>query len=62
MFSLYISEAYKSLKREKGASLLTIFAIVISIIICTLSIVSIFLSTEFNKSLIEKIYCEFIFG
>ncbi len=54
MFSLYISEAYKSLKREKGASLLTIFAIVISIIICTLSIVSIFLSTEFNKSLIEK--------
>ena len=54
MISLYFSEAYKSLKREKGASLITVFAIVISIIICTMSIVSIFLSTEFNKSLIEK--------
>ncbi|MFH0735393.1 MAG: permease-like cell division protein FtsX [bacterium] len=54
MISLYFSEAYKSLKREKGASLITVFAIVISIFICTMSIVSIFLSTEFNKSLIEK--------
>ncbi len=55
MISFYFKEAFRLLKREKGASFLTVFSMILAILLSTSSICFLYLSYEFNNSLIEKI-------
>ncbi|HPN37232.1 MAG TPA: permease-like cell division protein FtsX [Melioribacteraceae bacterium] len=55
MIKFYFKEAFKSLLRQKGSSLITIFILVIAILTSSSAILSIYLSANFSKSLIGSI-------
>ncbi len=55
MIIFYLKEAIKSLIRQKGSSLITIFTLMIAIFISFLSIVSMYLSKAYSNSLIASI-------
>ncbi len=55
MISFYFKEAFRLLRREKGASFLTVFSMVLAILLSTASLCFLYLSYEFNNTMIEKI-------
>ncbi len=55
MIVFYLKEALKSLSRQKGSALITIFTLVISILITSTAFVSIYLSKAYSNSLISSI-------
>jgi len=55
MIFFYLRESVKSLTRQKGSTLITIFILIISIFITSSTIVSVYLSQYYSNSLISSI-------
>lgn len=55
MIFFYLRESVKSLTRQKGSTLITIFILIISIFITSSAIVSVYLSQYYSNSLISSI-------
>ena len=55
MIFFYLKESVKSLTRQKGSTLITIFIVIISIFITSSAIVSVYLSQYYSNSLISSI-------